>query len=151
MLLQNNLKRVSCCNFNSVNAFKLHFDFSISYTDLISERRTKSKYAEAPTSPTQVFEPEAVSEQHISDSPVAMTKQAISEEPLNIGFDQSSEADIPIQFGADFSTPKDDRSLFPEISPSISTVKTIDHPEMVIEGAGPNPAPSVITSRTEVL
>lgn len=113
--------------------------------------------AEFPTSMTKdplqepTSESEAASEQHTAGSPVTKAKQAIPEEPLIIGVDKSSEANIPAQSEVDISIQKDDRSLFPEITPSLSTVKNTNQPEMVLEGAGPDPVSSIITSRIEVL
>ena len=113
--------------------------------------------AEFPTSMTKdplqepTSESETASEQHTAGSPVIKAKQAIPEEPLIIGVDKSSEANIPAQSEVDTSSQKDDRSLFPEITPSLSTVKNTNQPEMVLEGAGPDPVSSIITSRIEVL
>ncbi|KAH7833520.1 hypothetical protein Vadar_007131 [Vaccinium darrowii] len=120
---------------------------------LDSSNKTTEVHTPTPLSkdPSQepTSEPEAVSEQHTASSLVTKAKHIIPTEPLFVGIDKSSEADMPVQSEVDVSASKDDRSLFPEITPSLSTVKITDQLEIVFGEAGPDPVPSIITSRVE--
>ena len=139
--------------------FTFHFCFSISYIDLFSERRTKSKHAEAFKSPAQTSGPETVESQPKLDSSSKTTEVPI---PTPLNKDPSQEppsepeviserhiADFLVQFEG--STPQDDRNLFPEITSSISAIKTTCQPEMVVEEASFDPISKIVSLTTEVL
>lgn len=81
----------------------------------------------------QTHETEVTLEQEILGQPTVKTKETISKDLPDIGFDKVTEADIPIQLGAEFSSPKDDRSLFPDIAPNTSVIKTTEQAKVIVE------------------